>query len=50
VLIVATRSDHLPLLTSISIRHVVDSKSSFLFKLNVSHLDSLDFRALMHRV
>ena len=41
VLIDATGSDHLPILTSISVGHVVDSKAS-LFKLNVYHMDSPD--------
>jgi hypothetical protein len=43
VLIAATGSDHLPIMTSILVGHVVDSKPSSLFKLNVSHLESAYF-------
>jgi hypothetical protein len=50
VLIEATGSDHLPIQTSISVGNVVDSKPSSLFKMNVAHLESLDFCALVHRV
>lgn len=50
VLIEATGSDDIPIQTSISVGHVVDLNPSSLYKLNVSHLDSPDFRALVHRV
>lgn len=50
VLINATGSDHLPNQTSILVGHVVELKSSTLCELNMSHLDSLDFRALLYRV
>jgi hypothetical protein len=39
VLIATIGSDHLPIMTSILVGHVVDSKPLSLFKLNVSHLE-----------
>lgn len=45
-----TDFDHLPIQTTISFGHHDDSTPSFLFKLNVSHLESIDFKALVHRV
>jgi hypothetical protein len=45
VLMDMTGSDHLPIQTVISFGHHNDSVPSFLFKMNVSHLESLDFKA-----
>lgn len=49
MLIATSGLDHLPILTSILIGYVVDSKLSS-FKMNVSHSDSPDFHALVHCV
>ena len=50
VLVATTSSDHLPIFSLILVGNVLDSKPSTLFKLNVSHLDSLNFRAVIHIV
>jgi hypothetical protein len=43
-------SDHQPIITSFSIGNGHDPFTGSSFKLNVSHLSSKDFHALMHRI
>jgi hypothetical protein len=43
MIIVAIGLDHLNIMNSISVRHVVDNKPSSLFKFYVSHLESANF-------
>jgi len=50
VLIATIGSYRLPIITSILVGHVVDSKPSSLFRLIISHLESTDFEALVHSV
>jgi len=50
MLIATVGSYHLPIMTSISVDHVVDSKPSYLFNINISHLESTYFKALVHNV
>ena len=50
MIIVAIGLDHLTIMNSISVRHVVDNKPSSLFKFYVSHLESANFQALVHGV
>ena len=50
VLIVAVGSYHLSIMTSILVGHLADSKPLSFFNLNVSHLESPDFCALVHSI
>jgi len=50
VLMDVTGSDHLPIQTMLYLGHSADAPPSSVLKLNVSHLESEDFRALVHRV
>jgi hypothetical protein len=50
VLISTTVLDHLPVMNSILIGYVVDSKPSSLFNISVSHLESVYLKSLVHSV